>query len=150
MFSDFDKNPKIFLRWWYLAPRDRWVHKSIIFVNKKSNFWIKNLIISITIVLVVFPGALEPYFYLQKIFRSKFANFILKKTYWKNIFSCFGRQFREFLYKNDDLLLSRWKRFKFIMGLPIILKLSPKTRKNIFSESYFQNKFREFRPLFFL
>ena len=32
----------------------------------------------------------------------------------------------------------------FTMGLPIILKLSPKTRKNIFSESFFKKIFEYF------
>ena len=49
----------------------------IIFVNKKSNFSIKNLNNSITTLLVVFPAPLEPYFCLGKNQRSKFANFIL-------------------------------------------------------------------------
>ena len=75
-----------------LAPRDRWVHKSTIFVNKKSNFSIKNLNNSITTLLVFFPGPLEPYFCLGKNQRSKFANFILKLTFWKNMFSRFERQ----------------------------------------------------------
>ena len=57
-----------------------------IFVNKKSNFSIKNLNTSITKLLVIFAAALEPYFCLGKNQRSKFAKFILKITYWKNIF----------------------------------------------------------------
>ena len=64
----------------------------IIFDNKKSNFSIKNLIISITIVLVIFAGALEPYFYLQKIPRSRFAKCILNKIL-KNIFRVLGDNF---------------------------------------------------------
>ena len=77
-----------------LAPRDRWVHKSIIFDNKKSNFSIKNLNHSITTLLVFVSNALEPYFCLGKNQRSKFAKFILKLTLQKNIFSCFRRQFQ--------------------------------------------------------
>ena len=53
----------------------------IIFDNKKSNFSIKNLNHSITALLIFFPGAVEPYFSLEKKQRSKFAKFILKLTF---------------------------------------------------------------------
>ena len=52
-----------------------------IFVNKKSNFSIKNLNHSITTLLVFFSSAVEPYFCVGKNQRSKFANFILKLTF---------------------------------------------------------------------
>ena len=70
------------------------------FVNKKSNFSIKNLNHSITTLLVGFADPLEPYFYLRKTQKSKCAKFILKLTYRKNIFRVFGDQ----LIEIDEIL----------------------------------------------
>ena len=65
----------------------------IIFVNKKSNFSIKNLNHSITTLLVFFRVHWNHTFALGKNQRSKFAKFILKLTFQKNFFAFWATNF---------------------------------------------------------
>ena len=81
------------------------------FLLTKSNFSIKNLNRSIMTLLIIFASAVEPYFCVGENQRSKIAKFILKLTLRKFI------KFDKILYKTDDLLIIRWKRMDFTIGL---------------------------------
>ena len=110
----------------HFAHRDRWLHISEIFVNKKSKNFDNFFSWPQTSVFVFFPWCWHDYFhyFLCKFLKSQKNRLI--NSYRARVEMNYEEHFRVFYYWISWIMRISWKYMYFTTGFPIQMKIFPK------------------------